>query len=75
MRNTALLAVMPCSLIDEHTLLFYLRKQRLAQSVGPNWLGFYLKTETEYFPKLCVLDKNWTMDNVQKLNNSKGKRR
>jgi hypothetical protein len=50
MSNTILLAVMPCSLIDEHSSTLLFRKQGLALSVGPNWVGFYLKTETESSP-------------------------
>jgi hypothetical protein len=37
--------------------------------IGPNWVGFYLRMQTESSPRNVALNKkNRTMDNVQKVN-------
>jgi hypothetical protein len=42
------------------------RRCRLALSIRPNRVGFYLKTETESdLRNVVLIKKNWTMDNVQ----------
>jgi hypothetical protein len=44
------------------------RRSRLALSIRPNKAGVFLRTETESSLRNVVLIKNWTLDNVQKVN-------
>jgi hypothetical protein len=46
------------------------RRQRLALSIGPNRVGFYLMMETESSLRNVFNKNNWTMDNVQEVNYS-----
>jgi hypothetical protein len=44
----------------------YLRRQGVALSIGPHWVGVCLRTETES----SLSEEDRTMDNVQKVDNS-----